>query len=39
MEKIGIVLPEITQYPKIWAIHPGDIHKGKILIASFLYLP
>jgi hypothetical protein len=39
MEKIGIVLPEIAQYPEIRAIHPRDKHKGKIFIASFLYLP
>jgi hypothetical protein len=39
VEKVCVVLPEITQHPKVRAIHPSYIHKGKVFVAPFLYLP
>ena len=38
MEKIGVVLSEIAQHPKVGAVHLCDEHEGKVFVAAFFYL-
>lgn len=39
LEKLTVVFPEITEHPKVRAIHPRDKHEREIFTAPLFYLP